>query len=133
MEKKEPYATTEECNRHVIRYRDIPPVELVPNVKVHILSSERMTAIFTTQAPHSTVPLHHHEPEQIMMIVEGECDEIIDGKLYPLKEGDVVILASNQEHGTYNSDKGCRTIEFFAPVRKEYMEKLEAVKKSLGK
>jgi quercetin dioxygenase-like cupin family protein len=133
MERKEPYATQEEFNKRVIRYRDIPPVELVPNIKAHILSSERMTAIFTVMPPNSMVPKHQHEHEQIMVIAEGECDQIVDGKLYHLKEGDVIIYASNQEHGTYVSDKGCRTIEFFAPVRQEYMKKLEAVKKSLRK
>jgi len=133
MERKEPYATQEEFNQRVIRYRDIPLVELVPNAKAHILSSERMTAIFVTMAPNVLVPVHHHEPEQIMIIVGGECDQIVGGKLYHLKEGDVICYASNEEHGTYASDKGCRTIEFFAPVRHEYMAKLEAVKKKLGK
>ena len=133
MERKEPYATQEEFNKRVIRYRDIPPVELVPNIKAHILSSERMTAIFTVMPPNSMVPKHQHEHEQIMVIAEGECDQIADGKLYHLKEGDVIIYASNQKHGTYVSDKGCRTIEFFAPVRQEYMAKLETVKKKMGK
>jgi len=133
MERKEPYATQEEFNQRVIRYRDIPLVELVPNAKAHILSSERMTAIFVTMAPNTIVPVHHHEPEQIMIIVGGECDQIVGGKLYHLKEGDVICYASNEEHGTYASDKGCRTIEFFTPVRQEYMAKLEAVKKSLEK
>ena len=133
MERKEPNATQEEFNNRVIRYRDIPPVELVPSIKAHILSSERMTAIFTVMPPNSMVPKHQHEHEQIMVIAEGECDQISDGKLYHLKEGDVIIYASNQEHGTYVSDKGCRTIEFFAPARQEYMEKLEAVKKEMGK
>jgi len=133
MERKEPYATQEEFNKRIIRYRDIPAVELVPDIKAHILSSERMTAIFTFMPPNSAVPKHQHEHEQIMIIAGGECDQIIDGKLYRLKEGDVVIYASNQAHGTYVSDKGCRTIEFFAPKRQEYMDKLEAVKKSLRK
>lgn len=133
MERKEPYATEEEFNQRVIRYHDIPLVELAPGIKVHILSSDRMTAIFTIMPPNSRVPKHHHEQEQIMIIVDGECDQIIDDKLYRLKEGNVVRYASNQEHGTYVSGKGCRTIEVFTPVRQDYMAKLEAVQKSLGK
>ncbi len=133
MERKEPYATQEEFDQRVIRYRDIPPVELVPDIKAHILSSGRMTAIFTVMPPNSAVPRHQHEHEQVMIIAEGECDQIIDDKLYHLKEGNVVICAPNLPHGTYVSDKGCRTIEFFAPRRQEYMDKLEAVKKGLGK
>jgi quercetin dioxygenase-like cupin family protein len=131
MERKEPYATEEEFDQRVIRYRDIPLVELAPGIKAHILSSERMTAIFTVMPPNSMVPRHQHEHEQIMLIAAGECDQIIDDKLYHLKEGNVVIYASNQPHGTYVSDKGCRTMEFFAPRRQEYQDKVEAVKKSL--
>lgn len=132
-ERKEPYATREEFNQRVISYRDIPLVELAPEIKAHILSSDRMTAIFTVMPPNSMVPKHRHEQEQIMIIVAGECDQIIEGKLYHLKEGNVVRYASNQEHGTYVSNKGCRTIEVFTPVRQDYMAKLEAVLKQLGK
>lgn len=133
MKRKEPNATQEEFNKRIIRYRDIPLVELVPNVKAHILSSERMTVIFVTAAPNAVIPLHKHEPEQIMMIIEGECDQIIGGKLYHLKQGDVVCFASNEEHGSYVSAKGMRTIECFSPIRQDYMAKLEAVKKGLKK
>ena len=129
MKSKEPDATQEEYTRCISRYRDIPLVELVPNVKAHILSGQKMTAIFVTLAPNSQVPMHHHEPEQIMIVVDGAGDEIIDGKLYPVKEGDVIVIASNQEHGTYVSAQGMRTVEVFSSVRQDYMAKLEAVKK----
>jgi len=133
MEKKEPLASQEEFNSRVIRYRDIPVVELVPNVNAHILSSDRMTAIFVTMAPNGIVPVHKHEQEQVLIVVGGEGEQIAGGKRYPVKEGDVVIYRSNEEHGTYASDKGMRTIEFFAPVRQDYMERLVAVKKKTGK
>lgn len=133
MEREEPYATEEEFQQNVIRYRDIPKVELVPGVTSHILSTERMTAIFTNMTPNGSVPRHQHEHEQIMIIVGGECDQLIKGKWHRLKEGDVVLYGSYEEHGTFASDQGCQTTEIFAPKRQEYMDKLEAAKKSLGK
>ncbi len=133
MEREEPNATEEEFQQHVIRYRDIPKVELVPGITSHILSTERMTAIFTNMTPNGSVPRHQHEHEQIMIIAGGECDQLIKGKRYHLKAGDVVLYGSYEEHGTYVSDQGCQTIEIFAPRREEYMDKLEAVKQSLGK
>jgi len=107
---------------------------MVPGqVRAHILSSERMTAIFVTMDPNAIVPIHTHEPEQVMIIVDGEADLVSGGKRYPVKKGDVAIFASYQDHCTYASETGLKTIEFFAPVRQDYVEKLEAVLKQLGK
>jgi len=129
MERKEPYATEEEFNKRVIRYRDIPLVELVPGSNSHIVSTERMTVSFLTMAPNSHFAVHRHEQEQIMIVIDGACDEIIEGKLYHLEEGDVVILHSNTEHGGYISERSCRVIDIFCPPRQDYVAKLEAVKK----
>jgi len=131
MEKKEPYATQEEFNKCVIRYRDIPLLELSPGIKVHLVSAEKISVIFVTMDPNAQVPLHHHESEQIMMVMDGAVEYIVEGKIYPLKEGDVVVIPSNIEHGAYVSDRGCHTIEAFSPPRWDYVAKLEALKKGL--
>ena len=133
MERKEPYATQEEFNKRVIRYRDIPLIELVPGSKSHIVSTKRMTVSLLTMEPNSCFAAHHHESEQIMIVTDGACDMTVDGKLYHLEEGDVIILPSNLEHGTYVSDRGLRAIDVFSPPRQDIVAKLEAVKKSLGK
>jgi len=134
MEKKEPLATQEEYEKQIIYHEDIPAVELVPGqIKAHLISGERATAMFATFQPNAVGPLHKHEHEQIMIIADGEGELVTGGKRYPVKKGDVTVFASNQEHGTYASDKGIKTIEIFIPVRQEYMDKLAALKKSLGK
>ncbi len=134
MGEKEPLATQEEYEKQIIYHEDIPAVELVPGqIKAHLISGERATAMFATFAPNAVGPLHKHEHEQIMIIADGEGELVTGGKRYPVKKGDVTVFASNQEHGTYASNKGIKTIEIFIPVRQEYMDKLAALKKSLGK
>ena len=88
-----------------------------------------MTVSFLTMAPDSHFAIHRHEQEQIMIVIDGACDEIIEGKLYHLEKGDVAILPSNTEHGGYISDKGCRAIDVFSPPRRDFVAKLEVVKK----
>jgi quercetin dioxygenase-like cupin family protein len=134
MDRTEPLATQEEYEKLITHHEDIPLVELVPgNVSAHLISGERATAMFAIFKPNAIGPLHTHEHEQIMIIADGEGELVTGGKRYPVKKGDVTVFASNQEHGTYASDKGIKTIEIFIPVRQEYMDKLAAVKKSLGK
>ena len=131
MERKEPYATQEEFNKRVVRYRDVPLMDLAPGIKMHFVSAEKLSIFFSIMEPNSQVPIHQHEAEQIMVIADGACDATADGKLYHLEKGDVFIVPSNSVHGAYVSEKGCRTIEVFAPPRHDLVEKLEALKKSL--
>jgi len=130
MEKKEPYASQEECNKRIIHYEDITAFNPHPSVKAHIVSSEKMTAAFLTVDPSTYVPVHQHENEQIMIATDGALDLVIDGKLYPFKKGDVAIFPSNLAHGGYASDKGYSGIDIFSPPRHDWMAKLEELKKS---
>ena len=131
MERKEPYATQEEFNKCIVRYHDVPLIELSPGIKLHLVSTERLSVVFATMEPNAQVPIHHHEGEQITIIVDGTCDQIVDGKLYHLEKGDVFIAPSNSEHGTYVSEKGCQTIEALSPPRHDYVAKLEELKRGL--
>jgi len=127
VERKEPYASQEELNKRVVRYRDIPLIELGPGAKAHLVSAEKMTVSFITQEPRCHFPTHHHESEEIVIVVDGERDELVKGKLYHIKGGDVLILPSDIEHGSYTSDRGCKVIEVFSPPRKDLIAKLEKV------
>jgi quercetin dioxygenase-like cupin family protein len=119
MEKKEPYATQEEYRERVIRYSDTPLIELIPGARNYIVSTERITVSFVTLEPNIYVTPHRHKPEQIVIVNDGACDFIVDGKLYHLEEGDVLLIPSNVAHGNYSSDRGLRMIEVFSPPRND--------------
>jgi gluconolactonase len=127
MERKEPYASQEEFNKRVIHYPDVPLVELGPGSHSHIVSAENVTISFVSMDPNSAFGTHRHKSEEIVIVVDGECDEIVEGKLYHLKEGDVIVLPSNIEHGGYISDKGYKAIDIFSPARKDIVTKLQKV------
>ena len=124
MPVPETYATDEEFNKRVVNYHDVPMTELVPDCYSHIVSGERGLVSFLTMPAQSLFPPHRHEAEQIMIVLEGSLDEIIDGKLYPVKEGDVIILPSNIEHGAQIGEADCKAIDIFVPPRQDYLEKL---------
>ena len=124
MEKKEPYASQEEFSKRVVHYSDVPLVELAPGANGHIVPAANMTLSFITVEPNIYVPTHHHEAEQLIIVIDGACDATVEGKLYPLKEGDVLIIPSNVEHAVYVSDKGLKSIEVFSPPREDLVAKL---------
>ena len=131
MEKKEPNATQQEYNKRVIHYRNTPRLELAAGAKNYIVSTERPTVSFVILDPNIRIVPHCHEPEQIVIVNDGACDFVVDGKLYHLEEGDVLTIPSNVEHGNYSSERGLRMIEVFTPPRYDLVEKQQALKRGL--
>jgi quercetin dioxygenase-like cupin family protein len=64
-----------------------------------------------------------------VIVNDGACDFMVDGRLYHLEEGDVLLIPSNVEHGNYSSDRGLRMIEVFSPPRYDLVEKQQALQK----
>ena len=118
-----PFASDQDFKRRVVHYPDIPLVELVPGSNSHLVFGEKITVSFLTMSANSYFPPHRHEPEQIMIVLDGYADEIVEGKLYRLQKGDVILLPSNIEHGAYLREVDCRVIDIFTPPREDFRDK----------
>jgi quercetin dioxygenase-like cupin family protein len=121
---KEPAATSEEFKSHVLHYPDLPPVELVKGSNSRLVAGEQSMISFLKMDKHSYFAPHRHKQEQIMIVLDGYCDEIIEGKLYRVKKGDVIILPPNIEHGAYIGDEDVQVIDVFGDVRSDYLLKM---------
>ncbi len=124
---KEPVATADEFKSHVIHYPDLPPVELVKGANSKLIAGEQSMISFLTMDKNSYFAPHRHKQEQIMIVLDGYCDEIIEGKLYRVKKGDVIVLPSNIEHGAYMYDQDVQVIDVFGDVRADYLLKMTQV------
>lgn len=124
-----PFASAQEFKKRVVHYEDIPMVELAPGCNSHLVFGEKITVSFLTMSANSYFPPHRHDAEQIMIVLDGYADEIVEGKLYRLKKGDVMLLPSNVEHGAYLREVDCRVIDIFSPPRKDFLDKYQKVVK----
>ena len=125
MERQEPQAGKEGYEKYITRYADVPTIELAPGSTAHVVSGGRVTLNFVEAVPNSIVPIHRHENEQMVIIIDGSIDFVIEGKQYHVEKGDVIVLPPNTEHGAYFTEKGARVIDAFSPPRHDYVAKLE--------
>ena len=118
-------ATAEEMKR-VKRCWRLPQLQLGPGAVAHLFASSNMTVSFIVQEPNCSFPVHSHEPEEIVIVLEGERDAVIDDKLYRIKAGDIIAVPSGSRHGSHTYESGCKVIEVFSPPRMDLLARLEA-------
>lgn len=75
-------------------------------LKQHEMHTTLLKAGYDSHAPHT------HVKEEVILILKGEVNMHIDGKLYPAGVGDVVFLSSNIPHALINVGK--EACEYFA-------------------
>jgi quercetin dioxygenase-like cupin family protein len=124
-EPTEVRATDQEMSIRVNRCWDLPQIQLGPGAVAHLHAAKNMTASFIVQEPHCAFKVHSHEPEEIVIVLEGERDEILDGKLYRIREGDIMTVPSGSAHGSYTHESGCKVVEIFSPPRLDLLARLE--------
>ncbi|BFL40733.1 cupin domain-containing protein [Agathobaculum sp. NSJ-28] len=117
-------AETQDREQYIVRPTEsVPMTLLVPGSESHLISTKELTVSFLTMKANSVFDVHTHENAQCMIVTEGYCDEIIDGKIYRVEAGDVIYLPANIPHGAFILDVDCKAIDIFCPVREDYMEK----------
>ncbi len=94
----------------------------VPGAKMWAVGLEKSMLTYFEMEPDTVFPEHSHESEQITMILEGEMAFSYEGNRMVLKAGDVIAIPSNIKHSAYAGKKGCKAVDAWSPIRKDFLE-----------
>lgn len=100
--------------------------ELAEGANSRLISGEYTQLSFISMDPGSVFKHHIHPEEQMMMVLRGECDEILLDTEQKMTPGSMVVIPGNMVHGAKMGDLGCDALDIFWPVRADYMEKENA-------
>jgi len=98
---------------------DLPVRELFPGYRGKFITSDTMTFVYWDIAPNSPLPPHSHPHEQVINVLEGEFELIVEGERVVLGPGMVATIPGGAEH-TGGSLSQCRILDVFYPIREEY-------------
>jgi quercetin dioxygenase-like cupin family protein len=131
MSSSEPHFTTEAggtptASGRFVDVGAIPPVEFVPGLEFRPVLGERSMVNVVTFAPHTEAPLHVHEEEQIVLVLEGELEFEIDGEVRTMHVGDMAVIPSWVPHGARTHDTPCTEADIFTPPRRSLLEHARA-------
>ncbi len=128
MDDSFPVATDEERRSRVVTVSETPAIPLMPGVVTRIVPGQNLTLSVPSVDPNVVGTPHSHPHEQMIVVLEGQFDMVVDGKLYPLKAGEVLVIPGDVPHAGVTGEHSCRILEIFSPARKDFEEKLVQVR-----
>jgi len=86
-----------------------------------VVNGEKITAAQLGFSQGGLVPLHHHESEQVSIVVKGAIKFEVDGKEVTVRAGEVLVIPSNLPHNAQALEDSS-VIEIFSPIRLDWMK-----------
>jgi quercetin dioxygenase-like cupin family protein len=100
----------------------IEAVEFLPGLTFRPVVGERTMINFVAFEPNTEAPMHVHEEEQIVLVIDGEFEFELDGDVRIMHTGDVAVVPSWVPHGARTHGTTCREIDVFNPPRRSLLE-----------
>jgi quercetin dioxygenase-like cupin family protein len=82
-------------------------------IRAWIMQGEKHQLVFFEMEPSARVPEHSHEYAQWGMVIDGEMELTIDGKVRSCKKGDEYVIPAHSKHYARFPRKS-RVVDFFS-------------------
>jgi quercetin dioxygenase-like cupin family protein len=102
-----------------IKLNQIETKELFKGAQARFIHSENMTLACWQFDQGAELPEHSHPHEQITNVMGGSFELTIDGEIFELEAGSVVIIPPDAVHSG-RARTGCYVMDVFYPVREDY-------------
>jgi len=100
----------------MITLGDINPRELVPGGRVRLIHSDSMTFAHWEFDAETPLPEHAHPHEQVVILLDGRFDLVVDGEIHHLEAGSIVSVPGGVVHSGYAVTESY-VLDVFHPVR----------------
>ncbi|MEE9553164.1 MAG: cupin domain-containing protein [candidate division Zixibacteria bacterium] len=98
---------------------DLPELKITEGILMRAVTADSMTVAHVKITAGSLLPEHSHPNEQVVNVMEGELELVVDGHAHSLTRGRVMVLPPNIIHsGRAVTD--CLVVDVFHPVREDF-------------
>ena len=103
----------------LIQKDSLPDFVPFPGYVGKLVHAQNVTVVhWTIEADHD-IPEHSHPHEQVVNMIEGEFELVLDGQTLRLQPGDIVIIPGNVSHSG-RAITSSKIIDIWYPVREDY-------------
>jgi quercetin dioxygenase-like cupin family protein len=130
MTDREPYFATDTGDAtgaaRFLEVAGISPIEIIPGLEFRPVLGERVLVNFVHFEPNTEAPMHTHEEEQVVVILEGKIEFDVAGEVRTLGPGEVIHLHPHVPHAARTHESSCDEMDIFAPPRRALVELMES-------
>ena len=103
----------------LVQLDQLPVRQIFPGLRARLIHSDRVSHSWVEVDAGATFPEHQHPHEQIVSVLSGELELVVDGVTHILKPGMVFVIPPDVRHSG-GSKTGARVLDAFAPTRDDY-------------
>lgn len=94
---------------------------MVDGVFGRSFAGESLMLVLVQLDARAFVPNHQHPQEQAGIVLDGELEFSIGGKVKKLMKGDIYFIPPNIEHSVVDGDRPCQVLDIFTPLREDLL------------
>jgi len=102
-----------------IELKKVEPKEIMKGFHGRMLHTDNMTLVYWEIDEGSILPEHSHVHEQVVNMLEGQFELVVDGNSQVYEPGVVCMIPSYARHSGH-AVTACKILDVFHPVRKDY-------------
>ena len=103
----------------LIQIDRLPVREIFPGLRARLIHTDRVSHSWVAIDAGAAFPEHQHPHEQIVSMIEGELELVVEGVAHRLTPGQVFVIPPGARHSG-RAVTACRVLDAFAPVRDDY-------------
>ncbi len=103
----------------LISQDQLPDFKPFPGYVGKLVHAETMTIVYWTVQAGCDVPTHSHPHEQVVTMLEGEFELVMDGESMTMRPGDVLVIPGNVPHSGHSITQ-CKLMDVWHPCREDY-------------
>ena len=100
-----------------VRVAELEPLTVIPGLEFRPVTTDSVMTNFVRFEPDAVAPAHHHDEQQIAIILAGELTFTVGGETRVMHAGECVVIPPNVEHGGFAGPEGCEVLDVFTPPR----------------
>ena len=100
----------------------IPPQQLAPGYLARAVHGDRATLAVIEIEPGAELPEHHHDNEQLGIVLSGSVTFRVGGEERVLEQGATYAIPSDVPHTVRAGADGAAVLDVFAPARHEWRQ-----------